>query len=68
MYTGYRGRTGIFELLTMNDAIRDLVTQRASANAIKKAMMGDGVMDLRMHGAQKVLQGITTTEEVLRVT
>ncbi len=65
---GYRGRQGIFELLMMNDEIRELVVQRASAGVIQKAAIRNGLRLLREDGWDKVRQGITTPEEVLRVT
>jgi len=63
--TGYRGRTGIFELLVLNDRIRDLILERPSTNQISDAA---GVMSLREYGLAKVRQGVTTLEEVVRVT
>ncbi|MFO8007455.1 MAG: GspE/PulE family protein [Candidatus Brocadiia bacterium] len=66
MGTGYWGRTGVFELLQVNDAIRQLLRERADAVTIKKCAVAHGMMDLRMHAAKKVLQGQTTVEEVHR--
>ena len=66
--TGYRGRTGIYELLVIDDTIRTLVMQQANANTIKTAAMQRGMRTLLDDGARKVLQGRTTPEEVLRVT
>jgi len=66
--TGYRGRTGIYELLLVNEEIRDLIYKRASAGTIKKAALNAGLQTLRMDGARKVRAGITTAAEVLRVT
>jgi general secretion pathway protein E len=66
--TGYRGRTGIYELLVMDDTIRPLVMQQANANTIKAAALQRGMRTLLHDGARKVLQGRTTPEEVLRVT
>jgi general secretion pathway protein E len=66
--TGYRGRTGIYELLVMDDAVRALIMQQANANAIKAAAMERGMRTLLQDGVRKVLQGRTTAEEVLRVT
>lgn len=67
-YTGYRGRTGIFELMVMTEEIRRLVLERASADAIRQTAISQGMQTLRECGWQKVRQGITTIEEVLRVT
>jgi general secretion pathway protein E len=66
--TGYRGRTGIYELLVMDDSIRTLVMQQANASTIKTAALQRGMRTLLQDGAWKVLQGHTTAEEVLRVT
>lgn len=64
---GYKGRIGIYELLMMNDEIRELVIQRASAGAIQKAARRNGLRLLREDGWDKVRDGVTTPEEVLRV-
>jgi len=66
--TGYRGRTGIYELMLITDQIQGLIYKRQSAGAIKKASLEAGLQTLRMDGARKVLAGITTVSEVLRVT
>lgn len=66
--SGYRGRTGIYELLVVDDTIRDLIMQRANANMIKSAAVKAGMHTLLQHGSRKVLEGLTTAEEVLRVT
>jgi len=66
--TGYRGRLGIYELLVTNENIRQLATQGGTSDVIKKAAMESGMETLRMDGWNKVLAGITTVEEVLRVT
>ena len=66
--TGYYGRTGIFELLLVDDDIRELIMKRTGANLIKKAAVSKGMLTLRDDGVQKVRAGITTVEEVLRVT
>lgn len=66
--TGYRGRMGIYELLVSNDRIRALAAQKAPTNEIKNAAVEDGMATLRMDGWDKVLQGVTTVDEVLRVT
>ena len=66
---GYTGRTAIFEILTVDDEIRHLVTQREDASVIKRSAQDRNIMrTLRYDGALKVLQGITSIEEVLRVT
>jgi general secretion pathway protein E len=66
--TGYRGRTGIYELMLITEEIQNLIYQRTSAGAIKKVALDAGLQTLRMDGARKVLAGITTIPEVLRVT
>ena len=66
--TGYRGRTGVYELMLINEEIQDLIYKRETAGAIKKAALEAGLKTLRMDGARKVLEGITTIAEVLRVT
>jgi len=67
-YTGYRGRTGIYELLPVTDPIRELILSKADANVIKEKAREQGMKTLREAGWQKVIQGITTIQEVLRVT
>ena len=66
--TGYTGRTAIFELLVMNDEIKDLVIQRRGAHIIKQAALAQGMTTLRQDGLRRVLAGMTTLEEVYRVT
>jgi len=66
--TGYRGRTGIFELLVVNDEIRRLIMEKKPAHLIKKSATASGMKTLRDDGAKKILNGVTTVEEVLRVT
>ena len=65
---GYRGRIGVYELLVSNDEIRDLATQRIASNKIKQAAVESGMRTLRDDGWQKVVDGVTTIDEVLRVT
>jgi general secretion pathway protein E/type IV pilus assembly protein PilB len=66
--TGFRGRTGIYEVLQVGDAIEPLILQRASSSAVKQKAVGLGMRALRADGWLKVLEGITTVDEVLRVT
>ncbi|MBI3615879.1 MAG: type II/IV secretion system protein [Candidatus Omnitrophica bacterium] len=66
--TGYKGRTGIFEFLILDDDIRDLIFQRAAAGQIQKLARSKGMRTLREDGMEKVRQGLTTVEEVMRVT
>ena len=66
--TGYSGRLGIFELLVVDDAMRQLVNAQASSDRIREAAVAAGLKPLRADGARKALAGLTTVEEVLRVT
>ncbi len=66
--SGYMGRNGIFELLVANDRIRQLAHDRASIWEIMKAAVQDGLTTLRQDGWDKVLRGVTTVDEILRVT
>jgi len=65
---GYYGRTGIFELLVMTPLVQDLTLRGVDSNLIKREAKKHGMRTLREDGAQKVLKGISTVEEVLRVT
>jgi len=66
--TGYCGRSGIFELLEVTDDVRATVMKRSDASTIKRVAMAEGMRTLRHDGGDKVLQGVTSIEEVLRVT
>jgi general secretion pathway protein E len=66
--TGYRGRVGIFELMIVDDAIRSRVTQSTDAKTIKKVAVENGMQPLRVDGARKVLEGVTSLDEILRAT
>ncbi len=65
---GYRGRSGIYELLLMDDDIRSLVMRSEPSGRIKQVAVQKGMLTLRDDGARKVLQGITSIEEISRVT
>lgn len=65
--TGYRGRIGLFELLVLDDEIRSLITRREDAGTIKQAALRRGMRLLKEDGKAKVEQGLTSTQEVLRV-
>jgi general secretion pathway protein E len=67
-HTGYQGRTGIYELLVVDETIRQLILNRAEAAAIRQAAMKLGMQTMAEDGWSKVAQGLTTTQEVLRVT
>ncbi|MCX5868958.1 MAG: type II secretion system ATPase GspE [Proteobacteria bacterium] len=66
--TGFFGRTGIYEMLLIDDDIRNLITTSTDSNTIKKKASSKGMTSLRDDGFQKVIKGITTMPEVLRVT
>ena len=66
--TGYRGRIGIFELMLVDDAIRELIAQNVDAKRIKREAVSGGMRTLRGDGARKVLRGLTSIAEVLRAT
>ncbi|MDQ7850463.1 MAG: GspE/PulE family protein, partial [Armatimonadota bacterium] len=66
-FTGYRGRIGVFELLMMSDAIRELVVRRAPSSEIKALAVREGMQTLRDDGLEKVLSGVSTIDEILRV-
>ncbi len=65
-YTGYRGRIGIFEILTMSDAIRTMIVQRLSSTEIRNQALKEGMVTMMNDGMRKVKEGITTPSEVLR--
>ena len=66
--TGYKGRVALYEVMPFTDPLKELVLQGASAAEIKTEMIRGGVQSLRMAGIQKILEGMTTPEEVLRTT
>jgi general secretion pathway protein E/type IV pilus assembly protein PilB len=66
--TGYRGRSGIYELLVTDDEVRRLASERTPTNLVKQAAMKAGMRTLRQDGWRKVLRGQTTVDEVVRVT
>ena len=65
--TGYRGRVGIYEMLSVTAKLRPLVTNPLDIDALRDAALREGMKSLRLRGAQKVAEGVTTVEEVLRV-
>ncbi|MBI5739477.1 MAG: type II secretion system ATPase GspE [Nitrospirae bacterium] len=67
-YTGYRGRTGIFEMMAVDGEMRQLILDRVNADVIRQKAVRKGMQVLRDSGWQKVKEGVTTVEEVLRVT
>jgi type IV pilus assembly protein PilB len=66
--TGYKGRTGLYEVMAMSDDIRLLTIERASADDIRKVAVAQGMRPLRADGFEKVKNGITSISEVARVT
>ena len=67
-HSGYRGRTGIYEVLVVTDSIRELIMQRVPANIIKKKAQEQGMRTLRQDGWQRIIAGKTAIPEVLKVT
>ena len=67
-HTGFRGRAGLYELLLMTDAARAAVHPHLDSSALRKQAVKDGLRPLRLAGAMKVAEGVTTLEEVLRST
>ncbi|MCJ7664184.1 MAG: Flp pilus assembly complex ATPase component TadA, partial [Desulfobacterales bacterium] len=65
---GYRGRLSLFEVMPTTDELQELTLRRAAANELKRAAIQTGMRTLRQSGIAKIKQGITTIEEVLRVT
>ncbi len=67
-HQGYRGRTGIFEVMPVDGALRDLLLAQAPASALAQQARRDGVLSLRQAGLRKVMQGITSLQEVMNNT
>ncbi len=67
-FTGYYDRTGIYEILPVTESVRELILKRASSQQIKKKAIKEGMRTLRQDGLRKVAAGITTLEEVMRLT
>jgi general secretion pathway protein E len=66
--TGYRGRTGIYELFAITEDVRSLIIRRASSREIRRLAIETGMVTLRQDGWARAVDGVTTIEEVLRVT
>ena len=66
--TGYMGRMGLYELLTVTDAFKDRVNQQPSIDALRRQAVTDGMRPLRLAGALRVAEGVTTLDEVLAAT
>ena len=67
-FTGMRGRVAIYEVMPVSQEIRELILRNASTAEIREVARSQGMRSLRQNGIQKVLDGVTTVEEVLRVT
>jgi general secretion pathway protein E len=65
--TGYKGRVGIYEMLHLSPGLKQMLTDRFEDDALRQAAIREGMKPLRLRGAQKVAEGVTTVEEVLRV-
>jgi len=66
--TGYLGRTGIFEILPVDDKVKEMIIDGVEAPKIKREVVSAGVKTLRQSALRKLADGITTFEEVVRVT
>ncbi|MGF1571979.1 MAG: type IV-A pilus assembly ATPase PilB [Sumerlaeia bacterium] len=66
--SGQKGRVGLYEIMVVNDAIRDAITQELPVNRLKRLAINSGMRTLRMAGLRKVIQGLSTIEEVLGAT
>jgi type IV pilus assembly protein PilB len=66
--TGYRGRTGLFEIMTFNDEIRELIMNHASTNVLRTASQKAGMKLLRDAGLAAIYDGLTTIDEVVKET
>ncbi len=66
--TGYKGRVALYEVMRFSENLKEMVLQGSSTAELKAAAIKNGMTTLRMAGIQKVLDGVTTTEEILRVT
>ncbi|UJS18369.1 MAG: hypothetical protein L3J17_04735 [Candidatus Jettenia sp.] len=67
-FSGYKGRTALFEIMTLNEEIKELTKKGASSMAIRKAALEQGMRAIRVDGIRKAMKGITSIYEVLRVT
>jgi type IV pilus assembly protein PilB len=66
--TGYKGRVALYEVMRFTDSLKEMVLAGSSTAELKAAAIKGGMLTLRMSGIQKVMEGMTTTEEILRVT
>ena len=66
--TGFRGRMGLYELLTVSEALREGLTREPSIDALRRQAVQDGMRPLRLAGALRVAEGVTSLEEVIAAT
>jgi general secretion pathway protein E len=66
--SGFRGRMGLYELLTVSEALKDKITQAPSIDMLRRQAVQDGMRPLRLAGALRVAEGLTTLEEVVAAT
>jgi type IV pilus assembly protein PilB len=66
--TGFKGRTGLYELMFMNDQLRELINRGSSTEMLRDTALQSGMRSLRSAGLEKVFSGVTTIEEVIRET
>jgi type IV pilus assembly protein PilB len=66
-HTGYKGRIGVFELMVADNEIRELILQKAPTHVLRQAALEAGMITLKQDAMQKILEGVTTMEEALRV-
>jgi general secretion pathway protein E len=66
--TGYRGRTGLYELLTVSQKFSKMIKAETELHALRAQAMSDGLKPLRLAGAHKIMEGVTTADEILKVT
>ncbi len=66
--TGYKGRVGLFELMLMNDTIREMIMSNASTDAIRDQARRDGMVTLRDFGMRLANEGVTSLDEIVRET
>ena len=66
--TGYKGRVGLFEFMLLNDDLRDMIMRNATTDKLREAATRDGMVTLRDEGMNKVFEGVTTADEIVRET
>jgi len=67
-FSGYRGRTAVFEILTMSEPVERMILRRASTGEIREQSIRQGMRALRQDGVSRVIAGTTSVEEIIRVT